>query len=324
MIKQKLLFFSAIVGLMFFYLSALASKFPLPPKGDDLFGKIQFATVNPGDTFVTIGMKYDVGFYELVAANPEVDPDNLSPNTILIIPTRYILPHVEHTGIIINLATMRLFYFPENKNYFYTYPIGIGKYDWGTPLGLLRIIQKIQNPVWVVPDSIMKYRQEHGDPVPKVVLPGPDNPLGEFAMRLSKPTYLIHGTNDPGSVGRRSSAGCIHLYPEDIKRLFDMIPMGTRVLVINQPYQVGTQGGKLYIEAHLPLKEQRDTSENTSAIVTALISSALGSDDNLKINWQKAGEVVKEHTGIPTRVGELPLQSESTTGRFVASSTQHD
>jgi len=303
---KKIMPFLLLFFMMSFFCSkSLALRFPFPSKGSDLFGKVIFGEVQQGDDFAKIARRYDVGFYELVEANPEVNPNQPVPGTVLIIPRQYLLPHVPRVGIVINLATMRLYYFPKNKRYFYTFPIGIGRRDWMSPLGELKIIQKIKNPVWVVPDSIMKYRRENGDPVPKVVQSGPDNPLGYYAMRLSKPTYLIHGTNEPSSVGRRSSAGCIHLYPEDIKSLFTMIPVGERVFVINQPYIAGKVNNKLYIEAHLPLAEQRASLTNTSAVVVALINSILGNSEGLDVDWQKAGEIVKEHMGIPTLVGQV-------------------
>ncbi len=293
-----------ILVSVFFVPAALALRLPLPPKNNDLSGQVQFASVQLNDTFADVARRYDVGYYELVEANPEVNPDQPAPGTVLIIPTQFLLPHIPRAGIVMNLATMRLYYFPQGKNYFYTYPIGIGKEDWQTPLGVLRIIQKIVNPVWVVPESVMKYREQHGDPVPRVMPSGPDNPLGDFAMRLSKPTYLIHGTNDPSSVGRRSSAGCIHLYPEDIKELFAMTPVDTRVLIINQPYVAGWNDRKLYVAAHLPLEEERAELANTSAVVEALINSMLDNDEeDSKINWKKATEIIKEHTGIPAIIG---------------------
>lgn len=295
-------FCSILIGIFFLGNNALAVRFPLPPKGNDLFGKLQFARVKKGDDFEKIARRYDVGFYELVEANPYVNPAHLKPNTILIVPTQYLLPHVARTGIIINLAAMRLFYFPEGKNYFYTYPVGIGKQNWSTPLGELHIIQKTKDPVWIVPNSVFKYRRAHGDPVPKIVQAGPDNPLGKYAMRLSIPTYLIHGTNEPDSVGRRSSAGCIHLYPEDIKQLFAMTPLRTRVFIMNQPYLAGWNHDNLYVEAHLPLVEERKALTNVPVVVKALITSLLDNESITVVDWKKADRVVEEHTGIPTQI----------------------
>ncbi len=302
-----------MIGILF-CLPSFALHYPLPTGGSDVFGKIQVASVQPNDTFTDIARQYDVGYFELVEANPEVNPDKLVPGTVLIIPTQHVLPQVPHDGIIINLASMRLYFFPKGKNYFYTYPIGIGKEDWGTPLGVLRIIEKIKNPVWVVPKSVMTYRKEQGDPLPEMVPSGPDNPLGYFALRLSKPTYLIHGTNDDDSVGRRSSAGCIHLYPKDIEQLFRMTSINTRVLIINQPYVAGWGDGKLLIEAHLPLQEDREALVDTKAVVTALVSSLLANDNmDQEVHWDKAAEILKEHTGIPTIIGfdqDVSLKSQ--------------
>jgi L,D-transpeptidase ErfK/SrfK len=240
----------------------------------------------------------------MVAANPQVNPKHLQPGTQLIIPTQFIIPHIPYRGIVINLGTMRLYYFPKGKNYFYTYPVGIGRKDWSTPLGILHIVEKIKNPVWYVPQSIYLYRQKEGDPVPKVVKPGPDNPLGQYALRLSKRTYLIHDTNDPASVGVRSSAGCIHLYPEDIKELFDLATIKEPVIIINQPYLVGWSADALYMEAHLPLEEQRSALENAAEQATTLVNSL--SKEGMNVEWENAKEIIQDHTGIPEVVGTRP------------------
>ena len=297
--------FFVLFILIFFINSVFSIRLPLPPSGDDLVGQIQFTAVHEGDTFSAIAERYGVGYYQLVEANPAVDPDQLQPGTILIVPTQYLLPPVPKNGIVINLAAMRLYYFPKGKNYFYTYPVGIGRFNWSTPLGRLRVIQKIKNPVWVVPNNILRYRRENGDPVSKIVPSGPDNPLGYYALRLSQPTYLIHGTNDLSSVGRRSSAGCIHLYPEDIKILFKMISVNIPVLIINRPYIVGQNDGKLYMEAHFPLKEDREKLfNNISQSILALVNQySKYITEGSQINLQKATEIVKEHTGLPELIG---------------------
>lgn len=288
--------------------SAYALQFKLPPAKEDVVGQIQFAQVKTGDTFASIARHFDVGYFELAAANPEVNPDQLEVGTELIIPTQYILPHVARTGIVINLSAMRLFYFPAGKNYFFTYPVGIGRQDWNSPQGVLRIIQKIKDPVWYVPDSIYQFRQKNGDPVPHVMPAGPQNPLGAYAMRLSKPTYLIHGTNDVSSVGRRSSAGCVHLYPEDIDALFHMTPIGTGVLFVNEPYLLGVQGNKLWLEAHLPLEEMRAALADPFADVMALVK-ALNMNPAPEVDWNQAKQIINEHSGMPTVIGQTqPLK----------------
>lgn len=304
------LFYSILILL--FSTSSWALKFALPAANEDVFGHIQFAQVENGDNFPKIAEHYDVGFYELVEANPGIDPDHPPVNTVLVIPTRYILPPVPREGIVINLGEMRLFYFPKGKNYFYTYPVGIGKEDWGTPLGVLAITQKIKNPVWVVPDSIYEFRKAQGDPVPHVMPSGPENPLGYYAMRLSKPTYLIHDTDDQSSVGRRSSAGCIHLYSKDIKPLFEMTALNTPVRIINEPYLLGWHNHQIYLEAHLPLEEQREALQNIPEVTRSLVSN-LKSSDTVGIEWNKAFAVTEEHMGLPIIISSSSTAPKSVT-----------
>jgi L,D-transpeptidase ErfK/SrfK len=291
-------------GFFFFLGQAEALQFELPPPEKNVFGQIQFAISHSTESFATVARRYDVGYYELVEANPYVNPDHPKSGTVLIIPTEYILPPVPRVGIVINLANMRLYYFPKGKNYFYTYPVGIGKMDWETPLGALRIIQKIKNPVWVIPRSILEYRRSQGEKITQTtMLPGPDNPLGDYAIRLSIPTYLIHGTNNPDSVGRRSSAGCIHLYPEDIAILFKEAPANTTVLIINQPILLGWNHEKLYMEAHVPLAEQRKEFSNNSSIIVDLLHNFLGVEfKNIHIQWSDVYSTMRDHTGIPQSI----------------------
>lgn len=280
---------------------AMALKVPLP-KGD-VFGEINSTIVEKNKTLFEIARQYDLGFFELVEANPNVNPDQLIAGTDLVLPTRFILPAEKREGIIINLGTMRLYYFPKNKDYFYTYPIGIGKENWETPLGTLSIIEKTKDPIWIVPKSIYDYRKAHGDPVPKIVPAGEDNPLGRYAMRLSRPTYLIHGTNDPTSVGVRSSAGCIHLYPEDIKELFENTALKTPVTIINKPYLFGSDNNQLMVEAHLPLAEVREQYANLEEDFED--SEELRKQPSIQLNKAEAVAAIKNHLGVPQVIGNV-------------------
>lgn len=293
-----------VIFIISWFQLALALKLPLPPAGSNVVGQLQFGKIQPGDTLSSFARRYDVGFFELAEANPEVNPDKPLVDSLLIVPTQFILPPVPLKGIVINLATMRLYYFPKGKNYFYTYPVGIGKQSWNSPEGQWHIIQKRKNPIWHVPDSIYTYRLKHGDPVPHNVPAGPHNPLGYYAMRLSNPTFLIHGTDDPTSVGRRSSAGCIHLYPEDIKALFSMTKLNTPVRIINQPYIIGWQKNNIVLTAHLPLIEERKQLSDYAMDVKALTNSL--SVNPALINASKAAEILKEHTGVPTEINVIP------------------
>jgi L,D-transpeptidase ErfK/SrfK len=171
-----------------------------------------------------------------------------------VLPTRYVLPPGPRHGIILNLAEYRLYYFPEpaagEPAVVMTYPISIGRMDWDTPLGRTSVISKVTNPAWYPPASVRAEHAADGNPLPRIVPPGPDNPLGNHAMRLGLPGYLIHGTNRPAGVGMRVTHGCIRLFPEDIEFLFDQVGLNTAVRIINEPVKVGWDGDELLIEVH--------------------------------------------------------------------------
>ena len=234
-------------------------RFLLPPEGEDVVGKIQVATAHHSDTLLDIARRYDLGYEEIIAANPGVDAWLPGEGTRVVLPTQFVLPDAPREGLVLNLAAMRLFYYPKpeagERPVVITHPIGIGREGWQTPEGIMTITHKKEKPAWTVPESVLKERAAAGNPLPPIVAAGPDNPLGDFAMRLSDPLYLIHGTNQPYGVGIRVSHGCVRLYPEDIARLFPLVPEGTQVRIINQPYVAGWLKGQLYLEAHQPLDD---------------------------------------------------------------------
>ena len=236
-----------------------SDRFPLPPAGTDVIGEVQIASTGREDTLSDLARRYDLGYEEIVAANPGMDPWLPGEGAQVVLPTQFVLPDAPREGLVLNLAAMRLFYYPRpvanEPPRVITHPIGIGREGWETPQGVARITQKIVQPAWTVPQSVRREHAELGDPLPPVVPPGPDNPLGEYALRLSLPSYLIHGTNQPYGVGIRVSHGCVRLYPEDIARLFPEVPEGTTVTIVNQPYLAGWRNGQLYLEAHPPLAE---------------------------------------------------------------------
>ncbi len=304
MLKRLMIRLGAFALLVALTASASALVFAKPLPEQSVVGGLQYVQVRPLDDFYAIARRYDVGFYELVESNPGVNPDAPKVNTVLIVPTRYVLPNVPHKGIVINIAEMRLYYFPKHQNQVYSFPVGVGQVNWDTPLGLLKIVEKIKHPNWYVPKSIYEYRKKRGDPVPRVVKAGPDNPLGDFAMRLSNPSYLIHGTNEPDGVGQRSSAGCIRLYPEDIKQLFAMVPRGTPVNIINQPYKIGRMANQVLIEAHEPFKENKKRYTTDANFVSSMLKTyAVGLD----IDWNMAlaKQTTKDQTGLPVAVGRV-------------------
>jgi L,D-transpeptidase ErfK/SrfK len=232
--------------------AASALTFAIKP-GSDIVGAIQTATVQDDETFDSIGRKFDVGIYEMMEANPGMDPREPPVGETVIIPTQYILPNGPRKGIVINLAEMRLFYYHKDGVLVSTHPIGIGRKEWETPLGRGKIIEKTKDPYWKPPESIRAWYNEHDKYLPDIVPPGPQNPLGEYAMRLSIPGYLIHGTNTPGGIGIRSSSGCIRMHNEDVESLFHKVSLGDPVRIVHQQYKIGRYNYKIYIESHEPL-----------------------------------------------------------------------
>jgi L,D-transpeptidase ErfK/SrfK len=283
-----------------------SDRFLLPPEGADIVGNVQMTAARQEDTLLDIARRYDLGYEEIVAANPGVDPWLPGKDTSVVLPTQFILPGQERQGLVLNLASMRLFYFPEPEPgqpaEVITHPIGIGREGWRTPQGTTRITQKIEKPAWTVPESVRREHARLGDTLPPVVPPGPDNPLGEFAMRLSRPQYLIHGTNKPWGVGIRVSHGCVRLYPEDISRLFPQVAVGTQVRIINEPYVAGRRDGQLYLEAHEPLSEYvRRWKGSLKPMEKAVETKA--ADLPVDVNWKKARKIARQAHGIPVPVG---------------------
>ncbi len=286
--------------IMFFSsASAWSSTYLLPPPGDNMVGAIQSVTARHEDTLSDIARQYDLGYDQITAANPQVDPWLPGAGTRIILPNEYVLPNAPRQGIVINLAAMRLFYYPPSNlgqtPEVITYPIGVGREGWGTPLGKTRITAKVANPSWTPPASIRKEHAEKGDPLPLVVPAGPDNPLGQFALRLAIPGYLLHGTNKPWGVGMRVSHGCIRLYPENIEALFARVPAGTPVLIVDQPWLLGHDGGHDYLQIFSPISDRPYEPVQTS--FTAWLAQHLppgkAIDSGVAQRWLKAA------TGIP-------------------------
>ena len=294
---------------------ASASTYLLPSGSDTVIGEVQRVIAKHEDTLLDIGRTHGVGYEEIVAANPGVDPWLPGDGTEVLIPSRYILPDAPREGIVVSLAEHRLYYFPPARAgeplVVKTYPISIGKMDWKTPLGRTRIINKRERPAWYPPESVRKEHALEGNPLPKVVPPGPDNPLGEYAMRLDIPggAYLIHGTNRPAGVGMQVTHGCIRMFPEDIAEFFKLVPVNTPVLMIDQPYKMGWQGSELYIEVHTPLQGQSSTDAHSLTNITRLLVSAT-QDRTIAIDWARAEKAFIRATGVPEPV---VLSNQTTT-----------
>jgi L,D-transpeptidase ErfK/SrfK len=277
--------------------------FPLDSQ-DDVLGHLATVPVNAGDTLPDLARHYGVGFQQIADANPGVDPWLPVADDKILLPTQFILPDAPHKGIVVNLATMRMFHFAGSKSStVYTYPVGIGREGRASPQGNMTVDRKTANPAWYVPESIRQDHAKKGDPLPAMVPAGPDNPLGEFALYLSKPSYLIHGTNKPFSIGVRASNGCIRLYPEDIRRLFQDVKEKSQVRIVNQPYLVGKSGSQIYLEAHEPHEELNDKQART-AVISKL--KQWEKRQGSPLDWTKIDQVISEARGIP-----LPVNAHS-------------
>lgn len=319
--------------LMLALLAALpcahATTYTLSKPDDMVVGEDQTLMTVYEDTLYDLARAYSLGSEELIRVNPKVDPWLPGAGKMLVVPGRHILPPGPHEGIVVNLPEHRLYYYPKPKRggpiEVITYPVSIGKMDWRTPLGITHVIQKEKNPIWFPPESVRKEHAEAGDPLPARVGPGPDNPLGAYAMRLAagNGTYLIHGTNNPIAVGLAVTHGCIRMYPDDVAQLFPLIPVGTPVRLINEPVKVAWVDGELLLEAHPPVDAQGQSFEPNIDQFSDLLRAAVG-DTTVAINWDYAREVLQKADGVIATVGleaELPADAATPTPGATTTST---
>ena len=287
---------------------AQAASYQLTGPDQTIVGEDQVITTVYEDTLYDLARTHSVDSQELIRVNPGIDPWLPGAGKKIILPGRFILPPGPHEGIIVNLPEHRLYYFPKRHRgqpqTVITYPVSIGKMDWRTPIGLTHVIQKLKNPVWYVPAGVRKEHLEEGDPLPARVPPGPDNPLGQFALRLAAGggTYLIHGTNNPIAVGLPVTHGCVRLYPDDVAALFPLVPVGTPVRIINDPIKVAWVDGELLLEAHPPVDAEGQSFEPNVDAFAELLRTAVG-DSTVAINWDYAREVLAKSDGQLATVG---------------------
>lgn len=272
-------------------------------RGDDVIGRLAAITLEKGDNLPDIARHFGLGVNAVSAANPGVDVWVPESGERIVLPLSFILPDSPRKGIVVNLATMRLFqYKGDGKSLAVsTYPVGVGTKERPTPTGQMRVARKQTRPTWHVPASIAEDHRKKGDPLPAEVPPGPENPLGECALYLSKPSYLIHGTNKPASVGLNASNGCLRLYPENVKMLYDDTPVNTPVAIVNQPYLIGQHDGVLYMEVHTPL-------EDSDAIELDKMYTKLRTVEKKSartLDWKKVKAVQAEARGIPVPILEM-------------------
>ena len=278
--------------------------------GQNVVGVVQMVKAGKDDTLTDIARRFNVGYEEILRANPDVDPWLPGEGREIVVPTQFVLPNAPYTGIVINIAAMRVYYFPPVKKgeptVVITHPIGIGKVGWRTPEGVTKIVRRQKDPTWRVPVSVRKEHHENGEDLDPVIGPGPDNPLGKYAFYLQWPSYLIHGTNKPAGVGLRSSHGCIRLYPEDIEQFFNMVPIGTQVRVVNQPFPFGWSKGQLYVQPYDVLEDDaRDWSKAQRKLLDKSLSPAM--QQQLKsrgehIDWNLVATLTHSPRGIPVPV----------------------
>jgi L,D-transpeptidase ErfK/SrfK len=283
---------------------AWALTYPMPTHGD-IVGEVKVIRAEHEDTFVELARKYDVGYYELVDANPGVDPWIPGEGTRVVIPTQFILPQGIRDGIIINLAELRLYYFDKANNTVSTFPVGIGSEYWPTPtMTNEKITAKEKDPSWRVPPSIMREHENAGQPIQAVWGPGPDNPLGAYAMRTSHPGILIHGTDTPVGIGRRVTHGCVRMYPEDIEALFYKVPVGTPLQVVHIPVKAGWEDGKLYVELHKPLDGYPAQKVEVKPVIMEAVNAGPKSGTPV-VDWDLVEKLSRHHPGIPQQIGEI-------------------
>ena len=305
-----------VVGIGAFR-SAQALEFQI--SGDtEVVGEIQTIEAAHEDTFVRLAQRYDVGYEELRQANPGVDPWLPGEGTQIVIPTQFVLPRAARRGVVVNVPELRLYYFPDGGDRVITYPISIGKMEWATPYGTTSVVRKAVNPTWYPPESVRREHAERNDHLPSVVPAGPDNPLGNRAMYLGIPGYLLHGTNKPFGLGMRVTHGCIRLFPEDVEALYDMVTVGTPVTLVNQPYKLGWGEDGLYLEAHRPLNEDVESGDWTATELTRIFVAATQQRQTTNMNWRNAEAVMHDSHGIPRFVSiermkltDIPLADTS-------------
>lgn len=276
---------------------------------DDVIGEMRVVTAKHEDTLLDLAREHGLGFVELVAANPGVDPWVPGEGKRLRLPKLHVLPDAPRKGIVVNLAELRLYYFPPDGGRVQTFPLGIGRDDFITPKGATTVVRKQKEPSWYPTANTRRDRPE----LPAAVPPGPDNPLGDYALYLGWPAYLIHGTNMPYGVGRRVSRGCIRMYPEDIEYLFGRVPVGTPVMVVSQTVKLGRRDGELYIQVHPSHRQVDQIEERGYADPEPVPEEAdpdriliAAADDIWRLDWTAINRALQARNGVAVRITRDP------------------
>jgi L,D-transpeptidase ErfK/SrfK len=294
-------------------LPASAEQFPLPSDGGDAIGATLTAEAEGRDTLLDLARRFGLGYEEITNANPGVDPWLPGAGTVVIVPKQRLLPRAPRSGIVINLPEHRLYWFPPTPAgqpaVVWTFPVSIGKMDWNTPLGRTTIVSKAKDAPWIPPKSVREEHEKRGEPLPPIVPGGPDNPMGRYKMALGIPggAYLIHGTNKPAGIGMQVTHGCMRLYPEDIETLYGMVPIGTPVTIVNQPYKWGWHDGELLIEVHPPLQEGGAAASSLTDLTRLIVEATRANP--VAVDWIGAERAWREARGVPTPVSAAEPRS---------------
>ncbi len=245
--------------------SAQAAVYPIPAPGEALIGEIVVLPGERRDTLSDVARRYNVGWDAIRQANPGVDAWMIGSDVPVMLPTQYILPNAPHEGIILNIAEMRVYYYPPGGRQVITYPASIGRMDWRTPLGPTSIARKQADPVWNPPASI---KREHAE---------------------------------KGGIGMRVTHGCVRLYPEDVEDLFKRVPVGTKVLMMDQPFKAGWKDNVLYVEAHPAFDEEGEPKPHDDvSAVRKVVTAAVAGQPHSPIDWAEIEAIARQSNGMPT------------------------
>ncbi|MAY70866.1 L,D-transpeptidase family protein [Halomonas litopenaei] len=307
-LRRPLVRLATLCGVVGALAAPLAAADDLPrghyllPEEGDLIGEVYTVEADEEDTLIDIGHEHGIGFNAITRANPDISIWYPGEGTEVTIPAQFILPDAPRNGIVVNVAEMRLYYYPPAKEgeprTVQTYPIAVGRMDWKTPLGSTTITQMVKNPSWYPPASIRREHAEAGDPLPGVVPPGPDNPMGTRKMRLGIPGYLIHGTNKPEGVGMRVTHGCIRMLPDDVENLFDQVAVGTRVRLVNEPLKLGWSDEHLYVQAYPYLDEEEGAPIEDMTAAIEEVEAAV-KDKDYDVDFARLRSAMETPSGLP-------------------------
>jgi L,D-transpeptidase ErfK/SrfK len=311
------------LSLLFVVAPAYAERFELESSNDSLVGAIRYVKVRDDETLVDIAREFDIGYDQIVKANPGVNRWLPGEGTKVVIPQMYILPSAARKGLVLNIPELRLYFYPAAPKgmpqQVMTFPVSIGRMDWRTPLGTTRIVAKERDPVWRPTASIRAEHAREGDPLPEAIPGGdPTNPLGRFALRLGIPSYLIHGVDERKAfgIGMRVTHGCIRMYPEDIESLFPLVSVNTSVLLLDEPIKIGRFGDRIFLSVHQPLEEGEDDGAPPAPSISVEqafreIRNKLG--PSVMIDEAQIAEITEEGNGIPHEIARTsPFDSERT------------